>query len=225
MENIVIGIEGLVGAGKTPICKELLNYIPNSILLNGGNLYRAIVYVLLTSGKSITDLSNMKNVDIKNIMNILDIEIKIEDRETTFYVKGIKIEEEEMQSKDASLGVSELGGIADNSKLFEFAKDFINNLKSKYNIIIAGRDIIHIYPEITYHFFITASLDVRVNRKFERYEGTMSKEELKEHIIKRDELQKKAGFYNISNKTITLDVSDCNTVEKSTKKVLKQIFA
>lgn len=186
MENIVIGIEGLVGAGKTPICKELLNYIPNSILLNGGNLYRAIVYVLLTSGKSITDLSNMKNVDIKNIMNILDIEIKIEDRETTFYVKGIKIEEEEMQSKDASLGVSELGGIADNSKLFEFAKDFINNLKSKYNIIIAGRDIIHIYPEITYHFFITASLDVRVNRKFERYEGTMSKEELKEHIIKRD---------------------------------------
>ena len=33
MENIVIGIEGLVGAGNTAICKELLNKIPNSMLL------------------------------------------------------------------------------------------------------------------------------------------------------------------------------------------------
>ena len=43
-KNIVIGIEGLVGAGKTSICKELLNYIPNSIILHGGNIYRGIVY-------------------------------------------------------------------------------------------------------------------------------------------------------------------------------------
>ena len=39
MEHIVIGIEGLVGAGKTSICRELLKKIPNSVLLNGGNLY------------------------------------------------------------------------------------------------------------------------------------------------------------------------------------------
>lgn len=35
MSNIVIGIEGYVGAGKTAICRELLNKIPNSILLEG----------------------------------------------------------------------------------------------------------------------------------------------------------------------------------------------
>lgn len=33
MENIVIGIEGTVGAGKTSICRELLNEIDNSIIL------------------------------------------------------------------------------------------------------------------------------------------------------------------------------------------------
>ena len=42
-ENIVIGIEGLVGTGKTSISRELLKYIPNSIILHGGNIYRAIV--------------------------------------------------------------------------------------------------------------------------------------------------------------------------------------
>ena len=43
-DNIVIGIEGLVGSGKTSICRELLKLIPNSIILHGGNLYRGIVY-------------------------------------------------------------------------------------------------------------------------------------------------------------------------------------
>lgn len=43
-ENIVIGIEGMVGSGKTSICRKLLDYIPNSIILHGGNIYRAVVY-------------------------------------------------------------------------------------------------------------------------------------------------------------------------------------
>lgn len=34
MANIVIGIEGLVGAGKTSICRELIKKIPNTILVN-----------------------------------------------------------------------------------------------------------------------------------------------------------------------------------------------
>ena len=46
-EHIVIGIEGLVGAGKTSICKKLLKKIPNTVLLHGGKLYRAKVYTLL----------------------------------------------------------------------------------------------------------------------------------------------------------------------------------
>ena len=42
MENkhIVIGIEGLVGSGKTSICRKLLEENNNAVLLNGGNLYR-----------------------------------------------------------------------------------------------------------------------------------------------------------------------------------------
>ena len=53
MSNIVIGIEGLVGAGKTSICRKLLELIPNSIILHGGNLYRGIVLALLSSSENI----------------------------------------------------------------------------------------------------------------------------------------------------------------------------
>ena len=54
--NVVIGIEGLVGSGKTSICRELIKTIPNTVLLNGGNLYRAIVYVLLQKEPNILKL-------------------------------------------------------------------------------------------------------------------------------------------------------------------------
>ena len=56
MQNIVIGIEGLVGAGKTSICRELLKKIPNSVLLNAGDLYRAIVFVMMQNGSTIAKM-------------------------------------------------------------------------------------------------------------------------------------------------------------------------
>ena len=46
MSNIVIGIEGMVGAGKTSICDELLNLIPNSIFVDGSKIYRALIEAL-----------------------------------------------------------------------------------------------------------------------------------------------------------------------------------
>ena len=225
MENIVIGIEGLVGSGKTSICRELLNRIPNSIVLHGGNLYRGIIYALMQENKGI--LNNMKNlqesieqIDIKKVMDMLNVEIKIENKESVVYVKGKKIDEEKLQSKEASMAVSVAGGSADNSNLFAFFRNYIYELKQNYNVILSGRALYEIYPNLDYHFFITATLDERVRRKAMQYGDNANLDELREHISKRDELQKKAGFYDFSEKTIEIDVTDCKSVEESTEKVL-----
>ena len=228
MSNIVIGIEGLVGSGKTSMCRELLNEIPNSIVFHGGNLYRGIVYAVMNSNKELA--SNMQNlkqmmqdVDIKNIMDMLKVEFKVENRETVVYVNGKKIEEEKLQSKQASMAVSIAGGSADNTKLFSFCKNIINEFKEKYNVILSGRALMSIYPELDYHFFITASLEERVKRKAFQYGENANLEELREHIMLRDELQKKAGFYDLNEKTIEVDVTDCKSVKESADKLLKYI--
>ena len=102
--NIVIGIEGLVGSGKTSICRELLKRDPNSVLLNGGNLYRAIVYTLMKKGHNLFKLKKItKNADIKKYMDDLNVEIKMEDRESKIYIDGKLADEEELQSKASSL--------------------------------------------------------------------------------------------------------------------------
>ena len=228
MKNIVIGIEGLVGSGKTSICRDLLNIIPNSIVFHGGNLYRAIIYTLIQENKELfknmqTLKENIADIDIKKLMDSLNVEVKIEDRQTVVYVDGKKIEEEKIQSKEASMAVSVAVGSADNTNLFIFLRNLINEFKEKYNVILSGRDINTIYPNVDYHFLITASLDERVKRKASQYGENSNLDYLREHIIKRDELQEKAGFYDIKENTIVVDVTDCKNIQESTEKVCEYI--
>lgn len=224
MGNIVIGIEGLVGAGKTSICRKLIEMMPKTVLLNGGNLYRTIVYAMMQSGKKLENLKvETDNIDVKSIIDYFNIEIKIENNETNFYINGKLAREEDLQSKEASLAVSIVGGKADNTALFKFARNLIDNLKKNYNVIISGRSIMQIYPDTDYHFFITASLDERIRRKCIQYKSEAREEEVRENIIKRDELQEKAGFYKLHSKTIEIDITDCKTVEESTNRVLEEI--
>lgn len=224
MANIVIGIEGLVGAGKTSICRKLIKKMPNTVLLNGGNLYRAIVYAMMKNGSKLEELKAQgKKLDIKEMMDFFKIEIKIENNETIIYIDGKKADEEAIQSKEASMAVSMVGGSADNKNLFIFARNFINDLKKNYNVIVSGRSVMTIYPDCDYHFFIVADLEERVKRKCNQYENKEVFEEIKQNIIKRDELQEKAGFYEYSPITIEIDVTDCKTVEESTIRVMKKI--
>lgn len=223
MNNIVIGIEGLVGAGKTSICRKLIQIIPNTILLNGGNLYRAIVYAMIQNGTSIEKLKNVQDLDIKSMMDLLKVEIRIEKNETNFYINGVLADEEDLQSKESSIAVSMVGGKADNTQLFKFARGLINDLKQNHNVIISGRSIMQIYPNTDYHFFITADLEERVKRKCIQYKNEVSEEEVRDNIVKRDDLQEKAGFYKLDEKTIVIDVTDCKTVEESTNKVLDKM--
>ena len=222
MENKVIGIEGYVGAGK--ICRKLINLIPNSIILEGGNLYRAIVYSLMTSGINLEDLKkNMNHVDIKSVMEKLNIEIKIENRDTIILIDGKEIDEQKIQSAKSSVAVSEISKVADNKNFYAFGKKIIDQFKEKYNVIVSGRDLMKIYPELDYHIFIIASLDERIHRKCIQYNGKCDEEEVRRNILERDKLQEESGYYKIYDKTIVIDVTNCKSAEESANEVLSRI--
>lgn len=226
MENITIGIEGFVGAGKTSICRAMLDKIPNSIILHGGNLYRGIVYALMNSGIDMSKIVNNsdKPIDIKQMMDMLKVEIKIENRESVVYVDGKEINEDNLQSDATSLAVSKIAKNADNSKFYAFGKKLIDVYKKQYNLIISGRDLMKIYPDLDYHFFVTADIEARVDRKMHQYTNEkITREELKRHIEERDSLQEQAGFYKRYDKTIDVDVTECKSAEESAMKILEKI--
>lgn len=224
MNNIVIGVEGLVGSGKTSLCRELLKMIPNSIILHGGNLYRGIVFALMNSGMNPTQMKESHNIDIRKVMEMLKVSIKIVNNESVVFVDGVEINEEKLQSDKTSMSVSKIAKEADNTKLYSFAKTLIDNYKKQYNVIVSGRDLMKIYPELDYHFFITADVETRVERKMSQYKGTeISKEELKKHIEERDKLQEETGYYKIYENTIKVDVTECKNAKESAEKVLSFI--
>lgn len=174
---MVIGIEGLVGAGKTSICRELLNRMPHAVLLNAGNLYRAIVYKMMKNGNTISHMQKSgKDLNIREMMEKMQIQVKIENQETVVYSGGKKIAEEDLQSMETSLAVSEVSNTAKNEDAFRFVHDLIDQLKQKYHVIFSGRATMKIYPECDYHFFMIADLDERVRRKCIQY-GEQEKKE------------------------------------------------
>lgn len=218
MDNIVIGIEGTVGSGKTSICRSLLDKIDNSIIIHGGNIYRAIVYGMLKN-----EIKQTAGLDAFQLMKELNIEIKLENKETVMYMNGEKLDESELQNEKSSMAVSKVSNIADNEKLYKFGQSLINKFREKYNIILSSRDIVKMYPEVTYHFFITASLEERINRKYIQYNKEIPKEKIKEMIEKRDELQEQSGYYNIYPQTKIIDVTECKNAEESAQKIMKNI--
>lgn len=220
-KNIVIGIEGLVGTGKTSICKELLKYIPNSIVLHAGNVYRAITYQII---KENIPFEKMKSVDLKKLFEKFEISIKIEDGESVVYAHGKKIDDSELQSLENSMAVSKISNMASNDNAYKIVREYIRYYNKDYNIIFSGRDTIKIYPEIDYHFFLKADIDKRAKWKTKQYDDKADEKKVKENILKRDELQEKSGYYEIYNNTIVIDVSDSKSVEESTKMVLKNII-
>ena len=221
--NIVVGIEGPVGSGKTSICREILNRYDNFVLVNGGNIYRAIVYAIMQTGKTIEEIKT-SNINIKEMMDLYNVTIDFENKETILKLDGEMIKEDDLQSKEVSMAVSEISGSAKNKELFLFARDLIDNLKKDKNVLVAGRALMIIYPDLDYHIFVTADLAKRIERKCIQYNIDPLSEkglEIKENVVKRDTLQKEAGYYNLSEKTIVVDVTDTKSVDESTDKVLE----
>ena len=163
---------------------------------------------------------NYQDIDIKDLMDKLGVEFKIENGETIIYINGKRIDEDNLQSEEASMAVSIAGANANNSELYSFARKLIDMYKQKFNVIVSGRDLMNIYPDLDYHLFIEADLEERVKRKMKQYGESANYDEVRQNIMERDKLQEKAGYYEIYDKTIRIDVTDCSTVEEATNKVL-----
>lgn len=249
MSNIVIGIEGMVGAGKTSICDELLNLIPNSIFVDGSKIYRALIEALHMAKDSLRFDENSKAEDAASsnkkpdlfeginsleqmamltpfdLLKKLQVEFKIEDRKTVIYIAGKKVDEEAMKSMQNSIGVSKMANQADNSKLFAFAHQIIQEYSKKFNIIVSARDLVKIYPEMDLHIFITASLEERVQRRYYQLKGEYTIDEVRNSIIQRDILHEKSGFNETFDKTVKVDVTGDSSAKESAKKIFDKYIS
>ena len=223
MSNFVIGFEGDVGAGKTSICKELVNIIDNTVFVDAGDMARAIVMVIKKNPllwPTGLKLISGKKVDMDKVMKKIKLSFTFNDHDTQIYVNGKQIPFEKLQTRKNGMGVSKFTGKVDWDSLNKFVSDKVNEIRKDHNVILAGRGLVDLYKDLSCHVFITADLKVRVERRFNQYEGTVSKEKIEQEIIERDRLHEESGFNKTSEKTVKVDVTNCQSAKEATNLVI-----
>ena len=174
---------------------------------------------------NINSLEQMAMLTPFDLLKKLQVEFKIEDRKTVIYIAGKKVNEEAMKSMQNSIGVSKMANQADNSKLFAFAHQIIQEYSKKFNIIVSARDLVKIYPEMDLHIFITASLEERVQRRYNQLKGEYTIDEVRNSVIQRDILHEKSGFNETFDKTVKVDVTEDSSAKESAKKIFDKYIS
>ena len=223
MDNIVIGVEGQVSAGKTSACKELIKLIDNCIFIDGGSIARAIVLAIANSNYDFQKNGDVSNIDPFELMKKLNVKFEIENSMTVIYINNIKITEDEIETTQNAMNVSKLISQGDSKAFYEYAGKIIDYYRKQYNVVVTARNLVNIYPDMTYHVYVTADINERVERRYKQYNGKYSKEEIKEMILKRDKIHEKAGFNKKFERSIDVDITECKNAKESAKKIFNKL--
>ena len=211
--NITVAIDGNAASGKGTLAKNLATYF-NYAYLDTGKLYRASALVIKENGIDYTDIN--KVIELIKSYNFFDLNLND---------NALKSDE---IGKLASLisGYKELREI-----LLTYQRKFAQTQHSnKLGVILDGRDIgTIVLPEANIKFFVTASIDVRTERRWKEL-ISLGQSTIKRHVEKdirdRDKRDSKRKYSPLiaSQDAVLIDTTnlDANEVFLLAKKHIEE---
>ncbi len=213
-----IALDGPSGSGKSTIAKALSKKL-NVLYLDTGAMYRACALKAHYLG---VDCKNQEEVD--KITDDINISVK--------YVNGIQrtyLDEEDVSEKIRENVISlKASAISAHMSIRKKLVDLQREIASQTNCILDGRDIgTNVLPNAKYKFYVTASLDVRTERRYKELleKGqTVDKEVLREEIATRDYNDSHREFAPLkqAEDAIFVDTS-CLSIEEVINKILSYL--
>ncbi len=204
-----ITIDGPGGSGKSTVAKLIAKKLSFSYL-DTGAMYRAIAYYALKKGVSVEDetkvIALLENLDMKLWEENGIQQVSVNGENVTPYIREHNI----------SMAASTISKIpAVRIKLVELQR----KIASITDCIMDGRDCgSFVLPDADYKFYMTASSDVRAERR--RKELALKGEELPFDEIKKDieardkqDMTRKFAPLVIPEKAVVIDTSDM-TIEQ-----------
>lgn len=204
-----ITIDGPGGSGKSTVAKLIAKKLSFSYL-DTGAMYRAIAYYALKKGVSVEDeakvIALLENLDMKLWEENGIQQVSVNGENVTPYIREHNI----------SMAASTISKIpAVRIKLVELQR----KIASITDCIMDGRDCgSFVLPDADYKFYMTASSDVRAERR--RKELALKGEEIPFDEIKKDieardkqDMTRKFAPLVIPEKAVVIDTSDM-TIEQ-----------
>lgn len=214
-EHLIIAIDGPAGSGKSTVAKMIAEKL-KLLYIDTGAMYRTITYAALLYSLDVNDENCIKQL-LKKINLIIqksqknEIEIILDNR---MLQKEIRMKEVE---KYVSL-------ISSYRSVREYCVDLQRNLSRDYDVILDGRDIgTVVFPNASYKFYLDASVEERAKRRLHdaKTEQTLTREEIKKEIIRRDEFDKNRKISPLKQADDALYI---DTTKMSISDVVKRII-
>lgn len=220
MKKIIIAVDGYSSTGKSTTAKAVAKAL-GYVYIDTGAMYRGVTYLALEKG-----LVSTQGVEIKPLMKAL--------RHSKFnfvynpalgfselYLDGKNIEDN-IRSIDVANWVSE---IAKQPEVRTFLVNLQRKMGEEKGVVMDGRDIgTVVFPEAELKIFMTASEEVRAQRRFKELQAKGEKvsfEEVLANIKHRDHVDttRKESPLRKADDAITIDNTHL-TIEEQLDKIL-----
>ena len=175
-----IAIDGPAGAGKSTIAKKVADRL-GAMYLDTGAMYRAVGLYFLRKG-----LDEDAEAVAAGVADVR-LDVKPEDGKQRMYLDGEDVTEA-IRTPEASLAASHVAAVPEvRTQMVALQREIARG----YSIVMDGRDIgTKVLPEATLKLFVTASPEVRAQRRFkelqEKGADAMTFEQVLSDIKERD---------------------------------------
>ena len=190
MKKIVIAIDGFSSCGKSTLANELAKEL-NYVFVDSGAMYRAITLYFLDHQ---IDVNNPNEVEaaLQNIK--LEFIYQSDFKKSNIHLNGENVEQK-IRDKNINSYVSI---VAANKAVREFAISEQQQMGLDKALVMDGRDIgTTVFPNAELKVFVTADVDVRVERRFNELQEkgfATTKEEVKNNLQERDFIDSNRDF-------------------------------
>lgn len=182
MHRIIIAVDGVSSSGKSTLAKDVAKKL-NFVYIDTGAMYRAATLLAIQNHliKNETVNNNLIPLLKKN-----EIKFKTENNVRTLWLNEVNVEYD-IRTLEVSEKVSLISKIP---AVREILVEKQRKMSQLSNVILDGRDIgTVVFPNADVKFFITASIEVRVQRRYDELiqrGDNVTLLEIQENIKKRD---------------------------------------
>jgi cytidylate kinase len=218
-QHLNIAIDGPSGAGKSTLAKAVANAL-SIRYLDTGSMYRAMALFAMRRGVSVSD-----EAGLKTILDDADIRVSYDARGQRVLLCGEDVTDS-LRTQELGMGASTVSTHpVVRQKLAELQREVGRN----YDVVMDGRDITtNVLPHTRYKFFVTASPEVRAERRLKELRARGNTDETFEYVladIKARDHQDSTRAYMPLRQTedaIRIDTSDM-TVDEALNLLLSEI--
>lgn len=182
LPKIIIAIDGFSSCGKSTLAQSLAKRL-QYLHIDSGAMYRAVTLYFI---RHQVDIYNEEEVG--NALQNISIHLGFEDDIQVTWLNGTEV--------DPMIRESEVNQFVSNVATLSLVRkemvDQQRKLGTNKGIVMDGRDIgTVVFPQAELKLFLTADIEVRVERRWLELNGKgikVSKEEVRENLLRRDHI-------------------------------------